>query len=293
MSNPGNLDFYWYAPSHLKKDTARPLVIVLHGCTQTAAGIANLSDWNNLSDRYGFYVLYPQQKITNNISGCFNWFRKHDIIKDRGEVATIKNKIDEIMTDYFIDTNQLFVYGLSAGASMSVALLANYPSFFNAGAILAGGAYSSDYNVLKGMLSMSQPKELSSSTLASAVKDQNPRYSGIYPRVVIIHGKQDGVVDIRNAYQVIQQWTCLHETDTIPNDTIRSFHGNKDITKYIFENVNQEAVVMFYEVDNLGHTLMIDPGDGLEQGGNKGVYATDKDFFSTYWIARDFGIVKE
>lgn len=66
--NPGNLNGYYYAPQGLPADA--PLVVVLHGCAQDAAGIARLSGWNRLAETYGFAVLYPQQKRANNLNNC-------------------------------------------------------------------------------------------------------------------------------------------------------------------------------------------------------------------------------
>src|ERR1700741_1476115 len=79
-SNPGNLKMF----IHLPKDTGnvpKPLVVALHGCSQNAREISRLSGWNKLADINDFIVLYPQQRIINNPSDCFNWFIEHDVQK--------------------------------------------------------------------------------------------------------------------------------------------------------------------------------------------------------------------
>src|SRR5215813_2117738 len=76
-SNPGNLRMLTYMPSPSAKRPA--LVVVLHGCGQTAAGYDLGAGWSTLADRYGFALLMPQQQPANNPNGCFNWFLSADI----------------------------------------------------------------------------------------------------------------------------------------------------------------------------------------------------------------------
>ena len=269
----------------------KQLVVVLHGCSQNAETVARQSGWNKLADYYDFYVLYPEQKFLNNPSGCFDWFKKNDILKNKGEVYSIKQMIDFAIDTYLIDTAKIFVYGLSAGALMSVALMADYPDLFNAGAILAGGPFMSTSNPVNGLLSMIAPKNKTAKELAEPVVQQNPNYKNKYPRMIIIHGNSDPVVHIKNSYQLIQQWTYLHKTDTIADQTMNSFEKHPDITKYIYRDTANNDVIIFYEVNNLGHALMIDPGDEIEKGGETSVFAIDKNFYSTFWIALDFGLI--
>ena len=154
-SNPGNLNMYIHIPAGYEDNLhKKPLIIVLHGCSQNAAVVARQSGWNKLADSFGFYVLYPSQKKMNNMGGCFNWYRKNDITKDKGEVLSLKQMIDAAVDDFGIDTSRIFVYGLSAGAAMGVALMADYPYLINAGAILAGGPYMMATNVIAGVFTM-------------------------------------------------------------------------------------------------------------------------------------------
>ena len=93
-SDPGNLRMFVHVPSSLPDTSiAHPLVVVLHGCSQSAAGFAEQSGWNELADRVGFYVIYPQQRTGNNASHCFNWFQEKDITRGSGEVESIHNMV--------------------------------------------------------------------------------------------------------------------------------------------------------------------------------------------------------
>ena len=90
--NPGDLDMFLFEPSSPAVDI--PLVIALHGCTQTAGDMAELTEWNKLAETYGFYVVYPEQSTGNNVSRCFNWFQTKDINKGSGESKSISSMVD-------------------------------------------------------------------------------------------------------------------------------------------------------------------------------------------------------
>ncbi len=293
-TNPGNLRMFLYNPDSTSKTTAKvPLVIALHGCTQTAKSMAEISGWNELAKRYHFMVIYPQQKFLNNPSNCFDWFNKSSIEKDHGEVFSIKQMVDYARKTYLIDTANIFVYGLSAGAAMGVALLADYPYIFKSGAILAGGPYGGTADVLDEFSAMSSPKDLPAKVLENTVRSQNTDYMGNYPSLIIYHGEDDDVVNIKNSYQLVKQWAGLVHTDTVPAVTQSAFAGNSDITRKIYSDNLHTERILFYEVANLGHALPVFPGDSVKQGGHTGLFSVNKHFFSTYWIAKDFRLIPD
>ena len=289
-SNPGNLVFYIHVPK-IKKDKMA-LVVALHGCNQDVATISKQSGWNKLADENQFCVIYPQQRFLNNPSCCFNWFNEYDISKNSGESGSIKQMIDFVCDSFSIDKKKIFAYGLSAGAAMTVALLADYPETFNAGAVLAGGPFMMATNSFSGVSAMIKPKIRSSKEWGELVLKQNPDFKNNFPRVIIVHGKNDNVVNPKNSYELIKQWAYVLKTDTIPSKIVSAFANNKDVERKSFSNKQQEEKIVFYEINKLGHSLAVDPGEGALQGGKTGMFSVDKDFFSTYWIAKDFGLLK-
>lgn len=295
-SNPGNLVMYLHQPNGpadtFKTGDKKPLVIVLHGCNQDAKSIAQQSGWNKLADHFDFYVLYPEQKRINNPSNCFNWFREKDTGRNSGEMASIKQMVDHVRAHYTIDTTRIFVYGLSAGAAMTSIIMANYPGTINSGAVLAGGPYKMASGAMDGLLAMAKPKIKSSATWGKLVKENNPGYAGRYPHLVVCHGKNDKVVNPKNSEELIKQWAYVLGTDTVPAQTLKAFAGAPDVEKKIYTDKKGEERIYFYEVDHLGHALLVDPGEPITKGGETGLFSVDKDFFSTYWIAKDFGLVK-
>src|SRR5690348_14516655 len=86
-SNPGQLDMYLYAPQGIS--AGAPLVVAMHGCTQSAADYVN-AGWNELADRWKFYVVYPEQVTANSQEKCFDWFTAGDIERGAGEALSIK-----------------------------------------------------------------------------------------------------------------------------------------------------------------------------------------------------------
>jgi poly(3-hydroxybutyrate) depolymerase len=135
-SNPGNLRMFGYRPATLVANPA--LVVVLHGCTQTAADYDLGAGWSTLAGRYGFALLLPQQQRSNNPNGCFNWFQPEHTRRNQGEPLSIRQMIEKSVVDHGIDRRRIFITGLSAGGAMTSVMLACYPELFAGGAIIAG-----------------------------------------------------------------------------------------------------------------------------------------------------------
>jgi poly(hydroxyalkanoate) depolymerase family esterase len=290
-TNPGNLSMYTYVPASVPENDKRPLVVVLHGCSQSAQLVSEQSGWSRMADAYGFRVLYPQQRAGNNPSMCFNWYRAGDIDRDRGECASVKQMIDEFENRYPVDSSRVFITGLSAGAAMAVVMMAVYPGTFNAGAIFAGGAYKSAVNVLSTTSAMMGWVNRSPKEWGDFVRDANPAFKGPYPKMIIYQGRRDLVVNHRNAAELIEQWTNIHGADTLADDTMNDFANNVNIRRYIYKNAANQTVVTFYDVKNIGHALMINPGNCRDEGGKMVPFSVDEDYFSTYWTAIDFGLI--
>jgi poly(hydroxyalkanoate) depolymerase family esterase len=138
-SNPGALKMYVYSPAGVPDGA--PLVLALHGCTQTASDYTN-AGWNELADKYKFHVVYPEQQKANNQNGCFNWFSSGDITRGQGEAESIVEMVSYMKSHSHVDGSRVFITDLSAGAAMTNVMLATYPDVFNAGAIMAGLPYA-------------------------------------------------------------------------------------------------------------------------------------------------------
>ena len=111
--NPGNLRMLTYVPPGLAPGSA--LVVVLHGCTQSAAAYDHGAGWSVLAERHGFAVLYPEQQRGNNGSLCFNWFQPEDTARGGGEVESIREMTEQMVAAHGLDRRRVFVTGFRRG----------------------------------------------------------------------------------------------------------------------------------------------------------------------------------
>ena len=216
-SNPGALRMFSYVPKKLGVSPA--LVVVLHGCTQSAASYDLGAGWSTLAERYGFILLLPEQTQGNNPKTCFNWFLPGDTARGRGEALSIRQMIEKTIGAHGVDRGKIFITGLSAGGAMTAAMLATYPEVFAAGAIIAGLPYGTAGNVQQAFESMFQGRTHTAREWGDLVRREST-HRGPWPRVSIWHGDADATVKPVNADSLIAQWSDVHGVDIAPIDDI-------------------------------------------------------------------------
>src|SRR5690606_1631595 len=190
-----------------------------HGCTQTAADYHAHAGWRDLADRAKFAVIYPEQRTTNNLNRCFNWFQPGDSDRGQGEAASIRQMVAHAVTTYDLNPDRVFATGLSAGGAMTANLLADYPDVFRAGAIMAGvpakgaGALDTAYS------GMGSDQRRTPGQWADLVRRSAPDHPGSWPTVAIFHGTADTTVAPVNADELRDQWTAVHGVSQEPSRT--------------------------------------------------------------------------
>ena len=204
-ANPGALRMFSYAPKSL--GAKAPLVVVLHGCGQTAADYVRGAGWITLADELGFAVLAPEQTRANNMNACFNWFLPGDTARGEGEAASIHQMIEYLAAR--TDRGRIFITGLSAGGAMTAAMLAAYPDIFAGGAVIAGLPSGSASSVPEALNSMRQAPARSGQAWGEKVRGASS-HAGPWPKISIWHGDADTTVDVSNAEALIAQWQSLH-----------------------------------------------------------------------------------
>src|SRR3954469_24993325 len=198
--NPGALRMFTYLPPDVSADCA--LMVVLHGCTQSAANYDRGAGWSTLAERFGFALLLPEQHRSNNPNGCFNWFQTGDIERGHGEALSIRQMVAKMVSDHGIDPARVFVTGLSAGGAMTSVMLATYPDVFTGGAIVAGLPYGAANNVQQAFENMFQCRPRKAGEWGDLVRRASP-HQGRWPLVSVWHGGADTTVIPPNAIEIV------------------------------------------------------------------------------------------
>lgn len=284
-SNPGNLRMFSFVPKEHDEELA--LVVVLHGCTQTARSYDVGAGWSALAERYGFALLMPEQQSANNAKGCFNWFEVEDTKRDSGEALSIRQMIAQMTRDHNIDHRRIFVTGLSAGGAMTSVMLATYPDVFAAGAIIAGLPFGAAASLQEALGSMFAPATRSPEELGNLVRIASP-HSGPWPKVSVWHGSADRTVNPSNADETVKQWLNVHDLPLSPMSTglVETY------PRKIWWNGDGETVVESFTITNMPHGTPLGAGDDDEQFGIEGAYLIAAGISSSFHIANFFGLTE-
>jgi feruloyl esterase len=285
-TNPGNLRMYEYAPKTVGPSPA--LVVVLHGCTQTAAGYDHGTGWSTLADEHGFVLLYPEQQAANNPKTCFNWFEPGDIRRDAGEAKSIRQMIDWMIAEHGVDRSRVYVTGLSAGGAMAGVMLATYPEVFAGGAIIAGLPYGTAGNVQEALSSMFQGRTKDARQWGDLVRAASP-HRGPWPRVSVWHGGADTTVKPTNSTETVKQWSDVHGVSGTP--ALES--KGPGFTRQVWRNGAGEEVVESFTLAGMAHGTPLAAGVGEGQSGVAGPFLLDVGVSSTHHIAKFFGLAPQ
>jgi poly(hydroxyalkanoate) depolymerase family esterase len=284
-ANPGDLRMFSYVPDNLQP--APGLVVVLHGCGQTAAGYDLGAGWSTLAKHYGFALLMPEQQPANNAQGCFNWFNPEDTARGHGEACSIRQMIARMVGDHQIDPHRIFVTGLSAGGAMTSVMLATYPEVFAAGAIIAGLPFGVATNVREALNGMFQSRPHPASELGDLVRSAS-KHRGPWPKVSVWHGSADRTVNPANADEIVKQWLDVHQLPSAPMSA-----GTVDgYPRQIWWNADGETTVESYTITDMAHGTPLGTADNDERYGTQGAFLIEAGISSSYHIANFFGLTE-
>jgi len=258
-TNPGNLGMKYFAPENLAADA--PLVLVLHGCNQSVAAIAD-AGWLDLAEERGFVLLFPEQKLFNNPSGCFNWAGEYgdlsNLERGEGENESIMQMVLFIQQLLEINSEKIFISGFSSGGAMASIMLATWPEVFDAGAIMSGITYACSMFPWEAQPCIMPGIDRGPAEWASRVRDAFPEYEGTYPRLSLWQNARDPVVGVLNLSELVEQWTEVHGIDRVPDEELAS--GAASILRY--QDESGVVRVESWLIEQAGHGIPIDEASG-------------------------------
>mgnify|MGYP005840022689 FL=1 len=280
-TDPGSLSADIYIPEKIQKNG--PLVIVLHGSTQSGESYNFGSGWSTLADERGFALLFPGQRQSNNAIGSFNWFKSGDNHRDGGEALSIRHMIKQVVDDHDVDPSRVFITGLSSGGAMTSVMLATYPEVFAGGAIIAGLPYRTD-SLPQALFRMKGYGSSSDRALEALVREAS-KFSGRWPTISVWHGDLDKTVDSSNAGAIIRQWQKIHKVEGPPT-RLTEVDG---FPRKVWCDTSGREVIEEYIIGDMGHGTPIS-AEGDEGLGNEGKYMLEVGISSTRRIADFWGL---
>ncbi len=244
MGPAGARRFWLYRPPGVSAGDRLPLLVMLHGCGQTAKEFALSTRMNSVARRGHFWVLYPEQDRLANPQGCWNWFRTRSG-RAQGEASLILNAIDQVCFLHPVDRERVAVAGLSAGASMAALLATVHPDRFKAVVMHSGVPPGKADSALSALGAMRGRR--SANPLAPTLSPM----AGSWPPLMVIHGSADTVVSERNAHAATEAWAAAAGALVGPTRNVQ--RGKRRPMKVTEFKRNGHQAATLVEVLGLGH----------------------------------------
>lgn len=241
QSRHGTLAYKLYTPVGSTR-RRMPLVVMLHGCAQTAADFATGTDMNRLADELGFLVLYPQQSHSANLARCWNWHAPEHQLRGRGEPALIAGLTRHAIALARANPSRVYVAGLSAGAAAAAIMGSAYPDVFVAVGVHSGVALGQADSLTSAMAAMR-----GKGTAKPVGKTRRPL------PMIVFQGDRDRVVHPSNAAEFL---TSLENSR--PGQLVsQSFSGRsakgRDFTRKVYKSSGGNVLLEVWTIHGSGH----------------------------------------
>jgi poly(hydroxyalkanoate) depolymerase family esterase len=247
----GSMHYKIFIPTAIA-ETAPPLIVMLHGCTQSPDDFARGTRMNALAREHGYVVAYPAQAKSKNANRCWNWFRSRDQQRGQGEPAILAALTRHLVKAHGLDERRVYVAGLSAGGAMAAVLASTYPDVYAAIGVHSGLPFGVAHDLPSAFAAMKQGAGTSAAGVPSARTDPVP--------AIVFHGDRDMTVDPCNGAAIIEQCmgTAAATSDAEPHATRAtvergSVRGGRSYTRTIFTNTAGSVVAEQWLVHGGGH----------------------------------------
>ncbi len=236
----GGRDYKLFVPSRPRAPA--PLVVMLHGCTQTPEDFAAGTAMNALAERDGLYVVYPGQSRRANGQRCWNWFEPRDQGREAGESAIIADMTRALVAEHGLDPARVYIAGLSAGGAAAVNVARAYPDLYAAVGVHSGLAAGCAWDLTSALMAMRAG--------AGGAEIAGPGSSGaVRVPTIVFHGDEDGTVSARNADLVLAQAGAA-ELDAAPERFAGEGHP---YTRTRYRDRSGRVLVEDWRVRGAGH----------------------------------------
>jgi poly(hydroxyalkanoate) depolymerase family esterase len=241
-SNPaGSRTYKLFVPSGYQGQPL-PLVVMLHGCTQSPDDFAAGTRMNFIAEEQTCFVVYPAQRSDANRSKCWNWFRAADQRRDEGEPSLIAGITRQVMRDYSIDPKRVYIGGLSAGAAAAAIMGATYNDLYAAVGIHSGLACGAATDMPSAFAAMRQ----GGGPGRGAISGGGPAVPAI-----IFHGDRDTTVHPNNGDRVLEQ--AMGTTSTQKKVHRGQIPGGHAYTRTTHIDAGRREILEHWIIHGAGH----------------------------------------
>ena len=242
FTNPaGNRPYRLYVPSGYRPGHPAPLIIMLHGCTQSPEDFASGTRMNEAAEAATCLVAYPGQVRQANLQKCWNWFAPADQQRDAGEPSLIAGITREVMRDFTVDPKRVYAAGLSAGGAAAAIMAQTYPELYAAIGVHSGLACGAAHDMPSAFAAMQRGS--SEQTRATAGKRSVP--------AIVFHGDRDTTVNPDNASGVVLQ-AVQPCTPTISSENGQAPNGHA-FTRTLHRDASGRMLAEQWVVHGGGH----------------------------------------
>ena len=233
---------YWlYLPDRTPARAGLPLVVMLHGCDQSATLFAQGTRMNYWAEKQGFAVLYPQQSVSAHPHRCWKWYDRATQ-QGGGDVCLITGIVNKVASSYPIDRSRIYICGISAGAGMANIVALNHPDMFAGLGMHSGPLFGAGHSTV-GALGVMQHG--ASHRVDSAIEEVLFKRPGFPPLpTILFQGEDDHVVRPVNQSQLTRQAMLLNRLPHGAQVEVANKSGTRSSHPYRVHDVYSERRVM-------------------------------------------------